>query len=178
MAYYPYIYAELAWYYALRALEIVKGRKIEQLKKVSRQLQEHRCNFMFDLARKMGHEVLECAQGKILQMLESNQLDFFIFYTTVVNEINRQYVGIPDDDVKAYAYMSILCYRCQQKLDDENIAIIRKKLGFATRHESYPYMSQLYRCMQEYAGKIEIQDTMQIRTAVAVMERNVMSLQL
>lgn len=178
MAYYPYIYAELAWYYSLRALELVKERRIEALKKTSRQLQEYRCNFLFDLARKMGHEVLECAQGKVHQMLQAKQMDFFIFYTTITNEINRQHVGIPDDDVKAYAYMSKLCMESQQRLDDENVEIIRKRLGFATRHESFPYMSGLKVCMQEYLGNLEVNFTRPISTAVTIMERNVMSMKL
>lgn len=178
MAYYPYIYAELAWYYSLRALELVKERRIESLKKTSRQLQEYRCNFMFDLARKMGHEVLECAQSKVHQMLQAKQMDFFVFYTTVQNEINRQYVGIPDDDIKTYAYMSKLCIESQQRLDDENVEIIRKRLGFATRHESFPYMSGLMACMQEYLGNFHMEVTLPISTAVTIMEKNVMSLTL
>ncbi|MBQ7018750.1 MAG: hypothetical protein IJN06_07085 [Bacteroidales bacterium] len=178
MAYYPYIYAELAWYYSLRALEIVKERRIEALKRTSRQLQEYRCNFMFDLARKMGHEVLDCAQGKVLQMLQDRQMDFFVFFTTVQNEINRQHVGIPDDDVKAYAYMSKLCIESQQRLDDENVEMIRQRLGFATRHESFPYMSGLKTCMNEYMGNLHVKFTLPISTAVTIMEKNVMNLTL
>lgn len=178
MAYYPYIYAELAWYYSLRALEIVKDRRIEALKRTSRKLQEYRCNFMVDLARKMGHKVLNCAQGKVLQMLKDRKMDFFIFFTTVQNEINRQHVGIPDDDVKAYAYMSKLCIESQQRLDDENVEIIRQRLGFATRHESFPYMSGLKACMQEYLGNFHVEVTVPISNAVTIMEKNVMNLTL
>lgn len=178
MAYHPYIYAELAWYYAMRALDIAKARKIDSLKKISRKLEEYRNNFLFELCRKMSQPILDCAQKKVLQMLEDNSTDFFIFYTTVKNALNYQYVGLPDDDIKAYAYMSILCHESQLKLDDANIEIIRKKLGFASKHESFKYMSDLKKCMQDYLAGLEVKKTNTISTAVAVMEKNVMNIKL
>ena len=178
MAYHPYIYAELAWVFALRALSIVKDRKISSFRGTSHKLEEFRRDFMLLLSKKMEHPVVMASQERVAQLLEDNYRDFLIFHATITNEINRQHVGIPNDDIKAYAYMSLLCYQCLQRLDDSNVELIRKKLGFATRHDSYPLMAELKQCMLEYMEGCQIEHTLNIRTAVSVLEKNVMNLKL
>lgn len=178
MAYHPYIYAELAWYYALQAMDLARSRRIESLKKVCRQLQELRNDFIYELRKRMSQPVLDCAQRKVLQLLRERKEDFFIFYTTMQNEINYQHLRVPDDDLKTFAYMSILCYRSQKNLDDVNVEIIRNKLGFATRHESFKYMSDLYEFMKQCMDGYKIENTVPIQTSVAIMEKNVMNLKL
>lgn len=178
LAYHPYIYAELAWYYAQKAVDIARERRIGTLKKISRNVEKHRADFLSELRKKMTPPIINYAQNKVYKMLEDNWTDFFIFYTTVKNSINYQFVGIPDDDIKAYAYISMLCFNSQQRLDESNIEIIRKRLGVASKHESFKYMKELNQCMLGYIGGFKIEYTSNIQAAVAIMEKHVNALSL
>lgn len=174
MAYTPYLFAELTWHYAEKALEAAKEKKIDKYKKVARLVKAFRVDFNQELRKKMTQPVLECAQSRLQGALEDHSLDFFIFMTTVKNEINRQYVGLEHDDVKTFAYMAQLCYKSQRKLDQKNVEIIKKKLGGEVgNHETFKYMSDLQKCLETYMDGCKVEFTQPIQTAVKIMERNI-----
>lgn len=174
MAYTPYLFAELAWHYTDQALNAARNRKVEKYKKVARMVKAFRVDFNQELRKKMNQPVLECAQSKLQEVLQKHSLDFFIFMTTVKNELNRQHVGLEDDDVKTYAFMAFLCCRSLNKIDSENIDIIQKKLKCnTTRHETYKYMKELRGCIDAYMDGCIVELTQPIKTAVAIMEKNI-----
>lgn len=171
MAYHPYMYAELAWHYAEQAMELGRQMKIEKLKKVSRLVRSFRVEFNCELRKSMTQNVIDYAREKVMNVIEQHRQSFFIFFTTVKNEINRQQVGIELDEVKAYAYMAILCYKCQRRLDQRNVEIIRQRLGQGSQHESFKYMKELNKCMETVMDGVKIENTIPILTVVKTLEK-------
>lgn len=171
MAYHPYLYAELAWHYAEKAIETAKNMRNDSLKKVSRMIRCFRVDFNCELKKKMTQNVLEAAKEKVQQVLQNKALDFFIFFTTVKNEINRQHVGLELNEIRSYAYMSILCMQSLKRLDSDNTELIRMRLGQASQHESYKYMKELRSCMDAIMDGVKIEKTQPIKTTIAIIEK-------
>lgn len=179
LAYTPYLYAELAWHYAFKALDISIERKVEDLKKTTRVIKQLRNDFLYELKKKMTQPVLSAAQQKVQQALDNFALDFFRFETTVKNEVEREYLGSKNNDMRAYAYMSMCCYEAQRRVDIANARLIEKRLGgIAEVVESFKYMRELYSNIKQYLGVYGIPKTYIIDTAVKVMEKNIGSLSL
>lgn len=179
MAYTPYLYAELSWHYADKVRQLAIDRKIDKYKKLTRTVKELRSNFLSELRIKMTQPVLDAAQEKVKKAIEEHFLDFFKFEMSVQNELNRQYLRIEDDDIRTYAYISMLCYQCQQKIDKANALLIHQRLGaVTTEHDSYKYMKELYDCMGAYMGDCKIENTLTIQTAIRVMEKNINKMEL
>ena len=179
MAYTPYLYAELAWYYAFKALDISIERKVEDLKKTTRIIKQLRNDFLYELKQQMTQPVLSAAQDRVKKALEDFSLDFFKFELTVKNEVEREYLGSKNNDMRAYAYMSMCCYEAQRRVDIANAKLIEKRLGGVTEVvESYKYMRELYSNIKQYLGVCGMPKTYIIDTAVKVMEKNIGSLSL
>lgn len=179
MAYTPYLYAELSWYYADKVVSLVTERRISELKKLTRTVRMLRENFLYELRAKMSQPVLRAAQDKVKKILEEHYLDFFKFEMSVQNEVNRQYVQVDHDDVRTYAYISMLCYECQQKVDKANVKLIQKKIGVAPMvHDSYKYMRELYACMDAYMGDCKMEKALPIQLSVKALERNISKMEL
>lgn len=178
MAYTPYLYAELAWYYAFKALDISIERKVEDLKKTTRIIKQLRNDFLYELKKKMTQPVLFAAQDKVKKALEDFSLDFFKFELTVKNEMEREYLGSKNNDMRAYAYMSMCCYEAQRRVDIANARLIEKRLGgIAEVVESYKYMRELYENIQQCVGE-RIPKTYIIDTSVKILEKNISKLTL
>lgn len=179
MAYTPYLYAELAWHYANKAIALCAERKLDDLKKVTRTIRELRVNFLADLRVKMTQPVLMAAQGKVKQAMEDFASDFFKFEMTIKNEVEREYLGSKNNDVRAYAYMSMCCYEAQRRVDIANARLIEKRLGgVADVVESYKYMKELYDNIRKCLGVYYIPKNDIINIAIKVMEKNIGSLSL
>ena len=179
MAYTPYLYAELSWHYANKVISLAAERKIPELKKLTRTVRMLREKFLSELRVKMSQPVLQAAQEKVKKAIEEHFLDFFKFEMSVQNEVNRQYVQIDHDDIRTYAYISMLCYESQQKVDRANFLLIHSRLGaLSTEHDSYKYMKELYACMDAYMGDCKMENTLTIQTAVKVMEKNINQMEL
>ena len=178
MAYTPYLYAELAWHYAFKALDISIDRKVEDLKKTTRIIKQLRNDFLYELKKKMTQPVLSAAQDKVKKALEDFSLDFFKFELTVKNEVEREYLGSKNNDMRAYAYMSMCCYEAQRRVDIANARLIEKRLGgIAEVVESYKYMRELYENIQQCVGE-RIPKTYIIDTSVKILEKNISKLTL
>lgn len=179
MAYTPYLYAELAWYYAFKALDISTERRLDGLKKVSRTIKGLRNDFLCELRNKMTQPVLTAAQSKVQQALDNFAQDFFKFELSIKNEVEREYVGFANNDIRAYAYMSMCCYEAQRRIDIANARLIEKRLGgIAEVVESYKYMKELYDNIKLCLGEKSIPKTMVVDISVRVLEKNIGSLSL
>ena len=179
MAYTPYLYAELAWHYAHKAINLCVDRKIDGMKKVTRTVRGLRADFLSELRKKMPQPVIACAQDKVKQAIEDNYMDFFKMEMTVQNELNFQHLRTANDDIKTYAYISMLCYEAQRRVDIANARLIEKRLGgIADVVESYKYMKELYDCMKAYVGDCKVKNTYNITNAIKIMEKNIGSLSL
>lgn len=177
MAYTPYLYAELAWYYATRAMNLCIDRRIDGTKKITRTVRSLRNDFLNYLKKKMSQPVITAAQEAVKKAIENNYLDFFKLEMTIQNELNYQYLKAENDDIKTYAYISMLCYEAQRRVDINNAKLISKRLGgIAEFIDSYPYMKELYDCMKVYVGDCKVQNTANINIAIKVLEKNIGSL--
>lgn len=174
LAYTPYLYAELAWHYAYKVVELSIARRIEPLKKATRTIKSLRSDFLYELKKKMSQPVLDAAQKRVSDAIMANYLDFFKFEMAVQNEINRQYRGSDNNDVRSFAYISILCYEAQRRVDMNNAYLISKRIGGVVEEvESYKYMRELYEEMKQCMGTYRIESTLPIQTAIKVMEKNI-----
>lgn len=179
MAYTPYLYAELAWYYANKAIDLCVVRRIDGMKKVTRTVRGLRADFLSELRKKMPQPVITCAQEKVKKAIEDNFMDFFKMEMTVQNELNFQHLRTVNDDVKTYAYISMLCYEAQRRVDIANARLIEKRLGgIAEVVDSYKYMRELYDCMKAYVGDCKVKNTYNITNAIKIMEKNIGQLSL
>ena len=179
MAYTPYLYAELAWHYAFKAVAISAERKVDDLKKAVRTIRQLRADFLSELRKKMSQPVIDAAQDKVIQALAEHSLDFFKFENTIKNEVEREYLGSKNNDIRAYAYMSMLCYESQRRVDIDNAKLISRKLGGVVEEvESYKYMKELYENIGKCLGAYYIPHTDNIKIAVKVMEKNIGSMTL
>lgn len=179
LAYTPYLYAELAWYYAYKVTDLAISRRVESLKKRTRTIKSLRADFLFELKRKMSQPVLDAAQKKVTDAIANNSLDFLKFELSVQNEINKQYKGSSDNDIRAFAYISMLCYEAQRRVDIANIHLINHRIGgVAEEVESYKYMRELYTEMKGCMGVFRIEQTLPIQTAVKIMEKTIGSMTL
>ena len=179
MSYRPYLFAELSWHFALKALSAAAAEKIEETKKISREVTTLRKNFLYDLNKNMSAPVVKCAQNKVSEALQTFSVDFLKLQVTINNELNRSYIGVKHDAVKTYALISSMCYYCQSKIEDKNTELIRSRLGGgAYNHESFGYMGELHNCMLKLIDGCKLQDTLAVITAIKVLEKNIMSLNL
>ncbi len=178
MTYRPYLFAELTWYFALKAIAAVADEKLASTKSLSRRVTDLRHNFIFDLGRHMSGPIISCAQGKVREALEMYRMDFIRLQATINNELNRLYIGVKHDTAITYAIIAIICYDLQKKVEDKNVELIRSRLGWATNHESFGYMSELNSCMKQLVGNHKLQDTLSVTTAIKVLEINIMNLKL
>lgn len=177
MAYTPYLYAELAWHYANKAINLSVERRVDGLKKVTRTVKSLRNDFICELKKKISQPVIDAAQEKVKKAIEDNYVDFFKMEMTVQNELNFQHLRVKDDDIKTYAYISMLCYEAQRRVDISNARLIEKRLGgVADVVESFRYMRELYDCMKVYVGDCKVQNTANINIAIKVLEKNIGSL--
>ena len=179
IAYTPYMYAELAWYYANKVRELSIERRIDKFKKQSRMIKELRENFNYELKKKMTQQVLDAARNKVMAVLEEQYMNFFKFEMSVQNEINRQFVRIDNDDIKTYAYMAMLCYKSQRKTDIQNAKMINRRVGgFVEEIDSYKYMKELNDCMAAFLDGCKIENSLNIDISVKVFENNINSMKL
>lgn len=179
MAYVPYLFAELAWHYAYKAVDLSVQRRVDDLKKAVRNIKQLRSDFLCELRKKMSQPVLEAAQKRVSIAMDVHSLDFFKFENTIKNEVEREYLGSKNNDIRAYAYMSMLCYESQRRVDIDNAKLISKKLGGSVSEiESYKYMKELYENVGKCLGAYYIPHTDNINIAVKVMEKNINSMEL
>lgn len=179
MAYTPYLYAELAWYYANKVRELSVIRRVEKYKKQTRAIRELRDNFTSELRKKMSKPVLDAAQDKVKKAIEEHYMNFFKFELSVQNEINRQFVKIDNDDIKAYAYISMMCYKSQRKIDMQNAVLISKRIGGIVEEvDSYKWMRELNDCMRLFLDGCKVKENLAIETSVKILESNINSMQL
>ena len=178
MTYRPYLFAELTWHFALKAIAAVADEKLANTKSLSRKVTDLRRNFIFDLGRHMSSPIINCAQGKVREALEMYKMDFIRLQATINNELNRLYIGVKHDTAITYAIIAIICYDLQKKVDGKNVELIRSRLGWATNHESFGYMTELNSCMEQLVGNHKLQDTLPVTTAIRVLEINIMNLKL
>lgn len=179
LAYTPYLYAELAWHYANKVRLLSVERRVEKFKKQTRTIRELRDNFTYELKKKMSQPVLEAAQGKVKKAIEDQSVNFFKFELSVQNEINRQFVKVDNDDIKAYAYISMLCYKSQRKIDMQNARMISKRVGGVIEDiDSYKYMRELNDCMSLFMDGCQVKENLAIETSVKILENNINSMHL
>ena len=146
---------------------------MDEYKKVCRTIKGLRQDFLVELRAKMGQPVLEAAQERVQKALRDYAGDFFKFELSVQNEINFHHVGIKHDDMRTYAYIAMLCYEAQRRVDISNAHLIRRRLGNPTDVvDSYKYMRELYDAVKICVGD-RIPKTYNIINAVKIMEKNI-----
>ena len=127
----------------------------------------------------MTQPVLTAAQNRVQQALDNFAQDFFMFELSIKNEVEREYVGFPNNDMRAYAFMSMCCYEAQRRVDIANARLIEKRLGgIAEVVESFKYMKELYDNIKLCLGEKSIPKSMVVDISVRVLEKNIGSLSL
>ena len=178
LAYTPYLYAELAWHYAHKAVGLCVERRVEELKKTTRTIKALRQDFISELRKKMPLPVIEAAQGKVQKALQEYALDFFKLELSMQNEINRHLLKTNNDDIKTYAFISMLCCEALRRVDINNARLIQKRLGSPTEVvESFRYMRELYESVQRCVGD-KIPKSQIVDTSVKILEKNISKLTL
>ena len=173
LAYTPYLYAELAWHYANKMVGLCVERKVDELKKITRTIKALRQDFLGELRKKMSQPVIEAAQNRVSQALRDYAVDFFKMEMSIQNEINFHLLKTKNDDIKTYAFISMLCCEAQRRVDMDNARIIQKRLGSPTEVvESFKYMRELYDSVQQCVGGT-IPKSYNITNAVKIMEKNI-----
>lgn len=173
LAYTPYLYAELAWHYANKAVALCVERRVDDLKKVTRTIKALRKDFLSELRKKMSQPVINAAQERVREAIQDNAMDFFKFEMSVQNEINFHHLSTQNDDIKTYAYISMLCCEAQRRTDIANARLIQKRLGNPTEVvESYKYMRELYDAVKICVGDA-IPKSYNITNAIKIMEKNI-----
>ena len=179
IAYIPYLFAELSWHYAYKAIELAVERRIDEHKKPVRRIKQLREEFLSELRHKMTQPILEAGQLKVKEAMDIHAVDLFKFELTVKNEVERVYLGYQHNDIRAYAYMSMLCYESLRDADNDNVNLIVRKVGGAPAEvASYKCMKEMYYTIWKLLGEHYIEHNLNIDISVKVLKKNIKSMRL
>ena len=112
---------------------------------------------------------------KIREQADHFMKEYSFFFTTlqysVANDINFQYVGIQYDELRAYAFVSMMFIKECQRHENKMTELIKSRIGEAKKSH-LPTLDALYTCMDAYLGNCEIKETQNMRNNMAVFQKN------
>ena len=171
IAFVPLIIAQVAWLYAQKVVRYCAEKRISEVKKLSRTVKELRAHYINLLSKDLDREHREKIFNQADEFIKECAFDFQILYYSTCNEINHQHLKIEYDEMRTYAFLSMMFCREVRKHENRMTALIAQKLGQA-REGHLPCIDELYTCMDAYLGNHEIKITPVIETAMMKFQKN------
>lgn len=155
IAFVPLIFNHIAWFYALKAVQIGVDNRIEILKKVTRGIRKLRKDYEFEISKDLDRRHQKQIESETERFISQFQNDFTIFYFSVNREILKKLPNHPYKDLRTYAIMAKLFIRFVDEHNKRMDALIASRLGSSKQSIRMPIMDALYSCMDAFAGEID-----------------------
>jgi hypothetical protein len=178
IGYTPLIISHIAWMYAEKAVKEGARNRVDNLKYLSRAVKQIREKYLASLAVDLDYKHLYSIFKETERLHEQCAWDFTTLYYSVNNEIKRLHPDLPYDEMRSFAYISIVCIRVlrehMKKMDRRVAERLHRKLESTPIH---PCMDGLEQLMMGYLGNCTMDVDENVKTGVKIFEKNLQHIQ-
>lgn len=175
IAFVPLIFNHIAWFYAMKAVQISVDNRISILKKVTRGIRKLRKDYEEEISKDLDRRHIKHIEDETERFIASFQNDFTILYFTVNREFLKRMPDYPYIEMRCFAIMAMLFIRHVDEHNKRMDALIASRLGESKASVRMPIMDALYSCMDAYAGEIGSFDwnNLDIKRCMQIFRNNV-----
>lgn len=175
IAFVPLIFNHIAWFYAMKAVQISVDERISILKKVTRGIRKLRNDYENEISKDLDRNHIKHIEDETERFISLFQNDFTILYFTVDREFLKRMPDYPYIELRCYAIISMLFIRYVDAHNKRMDALIASRLGKCNASIRMPIMDALYSCMDAYAGEIDSfdYDNIDIQRCMRIFQNNV-----
>ncbi len=155
ITYVPLILNEIAWCFALKAIELGARDRVSDLRKLSRTLRELRQHYKRVVCKDLRPQDLHRIQQQAAEFMQEHAYDFQIMYFTTCNVFTKQFGKLPFEEMRVYAIMSMAIIRYTDEHNKRSDEMLRAKLGKIQAAVRMPVMDSLYTGMDAYTGELK-----------------------
>lgn len=168
----PIIVTHIAWKYAFLAKTYCRDMRIAETKKPCRELEWLRTNYINTLKKDLSQSQVYMLFDFADKFFSETQKDFTIMYFAVNGEIKKFFPDSTYDEMRTYAYISLLLLRFIHKHNNEMNDLIEKRLGSSYCVKGNPLI-ELEKLICSFCGEIRLDDSKHIHICEAILNKNI-----
>ncbi|MCM1221287.1 MAG: hypothetical protein NC548_43090 [Lachnospiraceae bacterium] len=151
----PLILNEIAWHFALKAMELGAAYRVQDLRKLSRVLKhELRDHYVRVVCKDLRPQDLYRLQAQAQEYMAEQSYNFQIMYFTACNVFTKQYGKVEFEDMRVYALLCMAIIRYTDEHNKRCDEMLRERLGKIQAAVRMPVMDKLYTGIACFLGEL------------------------
>lgn len=171
IAFTPIILAELAWSFALKAINGAAKERIDSTKKLCRSLRFVRETFLNEYKKDLDAPHLKRIFDSSENFIEQCSMDLMLLWFSVNNDIKKNYPDIDYVDIRTNAYISLVVLDVLDEHNKRMDELIKSKVGRSTPYRN-PLNEALRQGMEAFIYPISMERSQNVLNSMKIIHNN------
>ena len=176
IAFTPYVIIDTIWYFVDKVQNYCRDRRIYEVKKLSRVINELRDRYRQELRKDLSQKHLDQIHEKSVHWRELNSYHMTIMFFTISNTLLKIYKSQDYLECMNWAYCAMKLCKLGKEYNDDINQMILERIGKGKDAPAHWIYDKLYAIMDAYLpGEFKVDDT-QIDMCMRIFKNNLKQL--